>query len=184
MADGLSLILAALADPTRRAMLARLEQGEATVLELAEPFDLKLPTVSKHLKVLQRAGLVSQGRRAQWRPCRLEPTTLQDVADWIERNRPRTPTRAPVRGQRPQATRELRSNRLSGSHWLPWNTTTWTVVAPIISATSPRAARPASRGTRRPGDREARSGVSSCDRKRRAGAVKQQPQIAKSFTKR
>ena len=85
--DRLSAILAALADPTRRAILARLEQGEATVLELAEPFDLKLPTVSKHLKVLQRAGLVSQGRRAQYRPCRLEPDALRDVATWIERYR-------------------------------------------------------------------------------------------------
>jgi DNA-binding transcriptional ArsR family regulator len=85
--DRLSVILAALADPTRRAILARLEQGEATVLELAEPFDLKLPTVSKHLKVLQRAGLVTQGRRAQWRPCRLEPGPLRSVADWIERYR-------------------------------------------------------------------------------------------------
>jgi DNA-binding transcriptional ArsR family regulator len=85
--DRLSEILAALADPTRRAILARLEQGEATVLELAEPFDLKLPTVSKHLKVLQRAGLISQGRKAQWRPCRLEPAPLKDVAEWIERYR-------------------------------------------------------------------------------------------------
>ena len=74
----------ALADPTRRAILARLGQGEATVLELAAPFDLKLPTVSKHLKVLQRAGLLSQGRRAQWRPCRLEPEPLKGVADWVE----------------------------------------------------------------------------------------------------
>ena len=85
--DRLSEILAALADPTRRAILARLAQGEATVLELAEPFDLKLPTVSKHLKVLQRAGLVSQARRAQWRPCRLEAEPLREVADWIERYR-------------------------------------------------------------------------------------------------
>ena len=85
--DRLSEILAALADPTRRAILARLAQGEAAVLELAQPFDLKLPTVSKHLKVLQRAGLVSQGRRAQWRPCRLEAEPLKDVADWIERYR-------------------------------------------------------------------------------------------------
>jgi DNA-binding transcriptional ArsR family regulator len=81
--DRLSTTLAALADPTRRAMLARLGQGEATVMELAAPFQLKLPTVSKHLKVLQRAGLVSQGRRAQWRPCRLEIAPLRDVADWI-----------------------------------------------------------------------------------------------------
>lgn len=82
--DQLSITLMALADPTRRAILARLGQGEATVLELAAPFDLKLPTVSKHLKVLQRAGLLSQGRRAQWRPCRLEPEPLKGVADWVE----------------------------------------------------------------------------------------------------
>jgi DNA-binding transcriptional ArsR family regulator len=82
--DQLSITLMALADPTRRAILARLGQGEATVLELAAPFDLKLPTVSKHLKVLQRAGLISQGRRAQLRPCRLEPEPLKDVAGWVE----------------------------------------------------------------------------------------------------
>jgi DNA-binding transcriptional ArsR family regulator len=81
--DRLSMTLAALADPTRRAMLARLGQGEATVMELAAPFQLKLPTVSKHLKVLQRAGLITQGRRAQWRPCRLDIAPLKDVADWI-----------------------------------------------------------------------------------------------------
>jgi DNA-binding transcriptional ArsR family regulator len=85
--DRLSLVLAALADPTRRAMLARLEHGEATVTELAEPFDLKLPTVSKHLKVLERAGLVTQSRKAQWRPCRLEPAPLRDVAEWVTRYR-------------------------------------------------------------------------------------------------
>jgi|SRR5215207_5503314 len=85
--DELSLTFAALADPTRRAILARLAQGEATVLELAEPFDLKLPTVSKHLKVLQRAGLISQGRKAQWRPCKLEPARLKDVSDWVEHYR-------------------------------------------------------------------------------------------------
>jgi DNA-binding transcriptional ArsR family regulator len=83
--DPLSLTFQALADPTRRAILARLAQGEATVLELAEPFHLSLPAVSKHLKVLQRAGLISQGRRAQWRPCRLEPRRLKDVSDWVER---------------------------------------------------------------------------------------------------
>ena len=83
--DRLSLTLTALADPTRRQILARLHRGEATVNELAAPFALKLPTVSKHLKVLQRAGLVSQGRRAQWRPCRLETAPLRDVAVWIER---------------------------------------------------------------------------------------------------
>src|SRR5437667_12725562 len=85
--DQLSLTLAALADPTRRAMLARLAEGEATVLELAEPFALKLPTISKHLKVLRRAGLVTQGRQAQWRPCRLEAAPLKRVADWVERYR-------------------------------------------------------------------------------------------------
>jgi DNA-binding transcriptional ArsR family regulator len=83
--DELSSTFAALADPTRRAILARLAAGEATVNELAEPFDLKLPTVSKHLKVLQRAGLVSQGRKAQWRPCRLETAPLKEAADWVER---------------------------------------------------------------------------------------------------
>jgi DNA-binding transcriptional ArsR family regulator len=82
--DQLSMTFAALADPTRRAILARLAQGEATVNELAEPFALSLPTVSKHLKVLQQAGLISQGRRAQWRPCRLEAAPLQDVANWAE----------------------------------------------------------------------------------------------------
>jgi DNA-binding transcriptional ArsR family regulator len=82
--DQLSMTFAALADPTRRAILARLAQGEATVNELAEPFALSLPTVSKHLKVLQQAGLISQGRRAQWRPCRLEAAPLQDVANWTE----------------------------------------------------------------------------------------------------
>ena len=84
-ADELSAVFAALADPTRRAILARLAEGEATVNELAEPFDLRLPTVSKHLKVLQKAGLVSQGRKAQWRPCRLEPGPLKKAADWVER---------------------------------------------------------------------------------------------------
>lgn len=83
--DELSLVFGALADPTRRAILARLAEGEATVNELAAPFDLKLPTVSKHLKVLQRAGLVSQGRQAQWRPCRLETAPLKGASDWVER---------------------------------------------------------------------------------------------------
>ena len=82
--DQLSLTFAALADPTRRAILARLGRGEATVMELAEPFQLRLPTVSKHLKVLQKAGLVRQGRKAQWRPCRLEPAPLKEVAEFIE----------------------------------------------------------------------------------------------------
>jgi DNA-binding transcriptional ArsR family regulator len=82
--DELSLTFAALADPTRRAILARLAQGEATVNELAAPFNLSLPGVSKHLRVLQHAGLISQSRRAQWRPCRLEPTRLKEAADWID----------------------------------------------------------------------------------------------------
>src|SRR3954467_4923899 len=82
-ADQLSTTFAALADPTRRAILARLAQGEATVSELAAPFDLSLPAVSKHLKVLQRAGLIEQGRHAQWRPCRLTPEPLRDASDWI-----------------------------------------------------------------------------------------------------
>ncbi len=82
--DTLSVIFMALADPTRRAILARLTEGEATVMELAEPFKLKLPTISKHLKVLQRAGLVTQGRQAQWRPCHLEPGPLRVVSEWIE----------------------------------------------------------------------------------------------------
>ncbi len=81
--DPLSTTFAALADPTRRAILARLASGEATVTELAAPFDMSLPAISKHLKVLQRAGLIEQGRQAQWRPCRLRPERLRDVADWV-----------------------------------------------------------------------------------------------------
>jgi DNA-binding transcriptional ArsR family regulator len=85
--DQLSATFTALADPTRRAILARLVEGEATVNQLAEPFHLKLPTVSKHLKVLQRAGLISQSRKAQWRPCKLEMAPLKEVADWVDRYR-------------------------------------------------------------------------------------------------
>src|SRR5437870_3604898 len=81
--DHLSTTFAALADPTRRAILARLALGEATVTELAAPFDMSLPGISKHLKVLQRAGLIEQGRQAQWRPCRLAPEPLRNVADWV-----------------------------------------------------------------------------------------------------
>ncbi len=81
--DHLSVTFAALADPTRRAILARLSQGEASVTELAKPFDLSLPGVSKHLKVLQRAGLITQSRSAQWRPCRLEAGRLKEAADWV-----------------------------------------------------------------------------------------------------
>jgi DNA-binding transcriptional ArsR family regulator len=83
-ADRLNDIFAALADPTRRAILARLTAGEATVTELAEPFAMSLPAVSKHLKVLERAGLIARGREAQWRPCRLEADPLKEVADWVE----------------------------------------------------------------------------------------------------
>jgi DNA-binding transcriptional ArsR family regulator len=82
--DPLSATFAALADPTRRAILARLSGGEATVKELAEPFDITAPAVTKHLKVLQRAGLIAQGREKQWRPCRLQPQPLKDAADWVE----------------------------------------------------------------------------------------------------
>ncbi len=82
-ADQLSVTFAALADPTRRAILARLSQGEASVTELAKPFDLSLPGVSKHLKVLQRAGLVTQSRSAQWRPCRLEVGRLKEASEWV-----------------------------------------------------------------------------------------------------
>ena len=81
--DQLSTTFAALADPTRRAILARLAQGEAPVTELAKPFDLSLPAISKHLKVLQRAGLVTQGRNAQWRPCRLDAGHLREAAEWV-----------------------------------------------------------------------------------------------------
>jgi DNA-binding transcriptional ArsR family regulator len=82
--DRLSATFAALADPTRRAILARLASGETSVLELAKPFDISLPAVSKHLKVLERAGLIERGREAQWRPCRLQANPLKGVADWVE----------------------------------------------------------------------------------------------------
>jgi DNA-binding transcriptional ArsR family regulator len=82
--DPLNATFAALADPTRRAILARLSAGEASVSELAEPFAMSLPAVSKHLKVLERAGLIARGRRAQWRPCRIETRPLKEVADWLE----------------------------------------------------------------------------------------------------
>jgi DNA-binding transcriptional ArsR family regulator len=85
--DRLSTTFAALADPTRRAILARLTAGETSVSNLAEPFDMSLPAVSKHLKVLERAGLITRARAAQWRPCRLEASRLKEVADWVERYR-------------------------------------------------------------------------------------------------
>ena len=82
--DALSMTFAALADPTRRAILARLSSGAATVSELAEPFDMSMPAVSKHLKVLERAGLIGRGREAQWRPCRLEAEPMKEAVDWLE----------------------------------------------------------------------------------------------------
>lgn len=85
--DHLSTTFAALADPTRRAILARLASGEKSVNELAEPFEMSLPAVSKHLKVLVSAGLIARGREAQWRPCRLEAGPLKDVSNWVERYR-------------------------------------------------------------------------------------------------
>jgi DNA-binding transcriptional ArsR family regulator len=85
--DPLSATFAALADPTRRAILARLALGETTVGELASPFDISLPAVSKHLKVLERAGLIARGHKAQWRPCRLEPQALMSVDHWLEEYR-------------------------------------------------------------------------------------------------
>ena len=81
--DRLSATFAALADPTRRAILARLQSGDVSVTELAEPFSMSLPAVSKHLKVLERVGLVARGRQAQWRPCKLEASPLKDVAEWV-----------------------------------------------------------------------------------------------------
>jgi DNA-binding transcriptional ArsR family regulator len=85
--DQLSATFAALADPTRRAILARLASGEASVTQLAEPFEMSMPAISKHLKVLERAHLIARGREAQWRPCRLEAAPLKDIANWIEHYR-------------------------------------------------------------------------------------------------
>lgn len=84
MSDRLSITLSALADPTRRGILARLASGEATVSELAEPYDMSLAAVSKHLKVLENAGLISRSKEAQWRPCKLEAAPMAEVADWVE----------------------------------------------------------------------------------------------------
>jgi DNA-binding transcriptional ArsR family regulator len=86
-ADQLSTTFAALADPTRRAILARLASGETSVTELAKPFEITLPAISKHLKVLERAGLIERGRVAQWRPCRLQAAPLKNASDWIEQYR-------------------------------------------------------------------------------------------------
>jgi DNA-binding transcriptional ArsR family regulator len=87
MSDRLSTTFAALADPTRRAILARLALGETSVTDLAQPFAMSLPAVSKHLKVLERAGLIARGREAQWRPCRIQPAALKDVDEWLEHYR-------------------------------------------------------------------------------------------------
>ena len=87
MHDPLSVTLAALADPTLRAILARLSKGEATVNELAEPFEISLPSISRHLKVLEGAGLITRGRQAQWRPCKLQIKPLKEVDGWLERYR-------------------------------------------------------------------------------------------------
>jgi|SRR6185437_7606662 DNA-binding transcriptional ArsR family regulator len=87
MPDRLDATFAALADPTRRAILARLALGETSVKELAEPFEISAPAISKHLKVLEKAGLISRGRDAQWRPCKLEPQALKSVDEWLERYR-------------------------------------------------------------------------------------------------
>jgi len=86
-ADHLSSTFAALADPTRRAILARLASGEASVTELAEPFEMSMPAISKHLKVLERAGLITRGRAAQWRPCRLDAAPLKEISDWVDEYR-------------------------------------------------------------------------------------------------
>src|SRR5271169_2691894 len=85
--DQLSSTFSALSDPTRRAIIARLTRGETSVTELAKPFEMTLPGISKHLKVLERAGLITRGREAQWRPCRIEPRALKDADDWLERYR-------------------------------------------------------------------------------------------------
>ncbi len=103
MNDRLSTTLSALADPTRRGILARLAKGEASVSELAEPYDMSLAAVSKHLKVLENAGLISRGKQAQWRPCKLEAAPMAEVADWVESYppllgpEPRSPRRLPRR---------------------------------------------------------------------------------------
>src|SRR6184192_4416699 len=86
-ADHLDITFAALADPTRRAILARLASGEASVTELAKPFEMSMPAISKHLKVLERAGLIARGREAQWRPCRLKAGPLKQAVDWLEHYR-------------------------------------------------------------------------------------------------
>jgi len=113
-ADPLTATFSALADPTRRAILARLAQGEASVGELAEPFDMSLPGVSKHLKVLERAGLIERGRKAQWRPCRLRPKPLEGVDQWLAHYRrfwEQSFDRLDAYLNEPQATEQRRARR-------------------------------------------------------------------------
>jgi DNA-binding transcriptional ArsR family regulator len=123
-ADPLSGKFAALADPTRRAILARLALGESSVTELAEPFEMSLPAISKHLKVLERAGLIARGREAQWRPCRIEVRALKEVDDWLEEYRRLWEDRLdrlevylselqakPVKGKEPDRKRRRRKNK-------------------------------------------------------------------------
>ena len=110
MADRLSTTLSALADPTRRAILARLVSGEASVNELAEPFDMSLPAVSKHLKVLERAGLIVRGREAQWRPCRLNVERFAEAARWFDH------TRAAWEGRFDRLERFLAATQTNGDH--------------------------------------------------------------------
>lgn len=125
--DTLSTTLAAVADPTRRAILARLRDGEASVTELAAPFSMSLPAISKHLKVLERAGLLTRGREAQWRPCALRPEGLRAVADWIEAYRAlwearldrmaayleelQRPAVAPTTGKSPKTTKATKTGK-------------------------------------------------------------------------
>jgi DNA-binding transcriptional ArsR family regulator len=112
--DELSLTFAALADPTRRAILARLAGGEATVNELAGPFSISLQAISKHLKVLERAGLITRGREAQWRPCRLETAPLETAGDWIESYREIARDRFDRLDQEIQRTQRARKGRHDG----------------------------------------------------------------------
>ena len=114
--DTLSATFAALADPTRRAILARLTQGEATVMELARPFNMSLPSVSRHLKVLERAGLVRKGRSAQWRPCRLEVAPLRAADDWLAPYREYFDTRF---DRLEEHLKTMVADRKSGDHTAP-----------------------------------------------------------------
>lgn len=114
--DQLSLTFSALADPTRRAILARLADGEVTVNELAEPFSISLQAISKHLKVLERAGLITRGRNAQWRPCRLETAPLDSASDWIARYREIARDRLDRLDQEIQKLRQQQNGEDHGKH--------------------------------------------------------------------